>query len=189
MNSPVKAQWDQTVQSQGLDGTSRDDHAQPPAKAGLLQQVTQVGTQLGLEYLHRRGSTLVIGLQPDSVPVITTFWAQPALSPPHCPLIYPTFSKFHNKDVVGYSVKHLAQVKVRNIHCSPPSETHWNSVIPAWLSVGVTQYLQCSESEVSSRSKPLCLKRIVFLGVQEKMKHRCCWGVKENLTKAVLSLN
>ena len=26
----------------------------PPAKAGTLQQVTQVGIQMGLEYLHRR---------------------------------------------------------------------------------------------------------------------------------------
>ena len=41
------------------------------------------------------------------------------LNPPHCPLIYPTFSKFHNKDVVEDSDKYLAEVKVHNIHFSP----------------------------------------------------------------------
>jgi len=46
--------------------------------------------------------------------------SQPVLNPPHCPLIYLTLPKFNNKDFVRDSVKHLAEIKVHNIHCSPP---------------------------------------------------------------------
>jgi len=46
--------------------------------------------------------------------------SQSVLSPPHHLLIYPTFYKFHSKGVVGDNSKHLAEVKVHNIHCSPP---------------------------------------------------------------------
>ena len=42
------------AESQGLEGTSRKLGVQPPAKAGTLQQVTQVDVQMGLEYLRRR---------------------------------------------------------------------------------------------------------------------------------------
>ena len=45
--------------------------------------------------------------------------SQQLLNPAQHPLIYPSFSKFLNKDVVGQSVKHLAEVKIDNIHCSP----------------------------------------------------------------------
>ena len=38
----------------GLEGTSRDHRVQLPAKAGFLQEVTQVGVQMGSEYLQRR---------------------------------------------------------------------------------------------------------------------------------------
>ena len=37
-----------------LEGTTRDHQVQPPAKASTLQQVTQVGIQIGLEYLQGR---------------------------------------------------------------------------------------------------------------------------------------
>lgn len=47
MDSTV-AEW------QGLKGTSRDHQVQPPANAGTLQQVTQIGIQMGLKHLHRR---------------------------------------------------------------------------------------------------------------------------------------
>lgn len=43
---------------------------------------------------------------------------QPILSPPHCPLIYITLPELANEDVVGDSVKCLAEVKVDNIYCS-----------------------------------------------------------------------
>jgi len=49
-----------------------------------------------------------------------SFASQLVLSPSHCQLIYSRHSKFHDKDVVGDNVKHLAEVKVHNIHCSPP---------------------------------------------------------------------
>jgi len=42
----------------GLEETSGDDQVQTPAKAGTLQQITQVGIQSGLEYLQRRLSSL-----------------------------------------------------------------------------------------------------------------------------------
>ena len=38
----------------GLEGTFRDHQVQPPCKAGSLQQVAQVGVQMGLEFLQRR---------------------------------------------------------------------------------------------------------------------------------------
>ena len=38
-------------QNDGLEETSRDHRVQPAAKAGTLQLVTQVGIQMGLEYL------------------------------------------------------------------------------------------------------------------------------------------
>ena len=62
-----------------------------------------------------------MGLQPDSAPLMTTlsFASQQVVDLPHHSLIYPTFSKFHNKDFVGDGVKSLAEVKVHNIHCSP----------------------------------------------------------------------
>ena len=44
---------------------------------------------------------------------------QQVLNPAQCPLIYPTFSKFLNKDVVGQSTKHFAEVKIDSIHLSP----------------------------------------------------------------------
>lgn len=59
------------------------------------------------------GTLLVTGLQPDSK------LSQPVPNPPHHPVLYPILSKFHNKDVVGDSVKHIAEVKVYNILCSP----------------------------------------------------------------------
>jgi len=67
------------------------------------------------------GRQLVTGLQPDCTvddnPLISAI--QPGLNTPHHPLIYPTLPKFSNKDVVVVSVKHLAEVKVHNIYCSP----------------------------------------------------------------------
>lgn len=39
-------------ESQGLEGISTDHWG--PAKAGTLQQVAQVGVQVGLKYLRRR---------------------------------------------------------------------------------------------------------------------------------------
>ena len=44
---------------------------------------------------------------------------QLVLNLPHCPLVYPTLSKFTYKDVMGDSAKRLAEVKIDNIHCSP----------------------------------------------------------------------
>ena len=45
---------------------------------------------------------------------------QPVLSPPHHPLIYHTPSQLCYQDVMENSIKSLAEVKVGNIHCSPP---------------------------------------------------------------------
>ncbi|KAJ7397362.1 hypothetical protein BTVI_136460 [Pitangus sulphuratus] len=41
------------------------------------------------------------------------------LNPPHCPLIQPTFPEFSCEDIMGNSVKSLAEIQVDNIHCSP----------------------------------------------------------------------
>jgi len=51
---------------QEMEGTSGDHWVQPPAKAGFLQQVAQVGIQMGLEYLQRRELHNLSG-QPDPV--------------------------------------------------------------------------------------------------------------------------
>jgi len=53
--------------SQGLAGTSRGYKVHPPAKAGSLQQVAQVGDQKGLEYLRRR---ILHNLSGHPVPVL-----------------------------------------------------------------------------------------------------------------------
>ncbi|XP_048790623.1 uncharacterized protein LOC125688470 [Lagopus muta] len=45
--------------------------------------------------------------------------SQPVLNPPHCPLIYPTLPQLCYKDVMGDSIKCLAEIKVDYIHCSP----------------------------------------------------------------------
>jgi len=42
------------TETQGLEGTSGDHLAQPLAKAGTLQQVTQESIQVSSEYLQRR---------------------------------------------------------------------------------------------------------------------------------------
>lgn len=42
------------TETQGFGGTSGDDLAQPHAKAGSLEQVTQESVQVGSEYLQRR---------------------------------------------------------------------------------------------------------------------------------------
>lgn len=42
------------TESQGLEETSGDHQAQPPAKADTPQSAAQPGTQMGLEHLHRR---------------------------------------------------------------------------------------------------------------------------------------
>jgi len=80
------------------------------------------------------GTPLVTGLQPgcaaDDNPLSST--SQPVVSPPHCPLIYPTLSKFHNKDVVGADVKCRAEVKVPNIHCYPPIYPACNDIIEGY---------------------------------------------------------
>ena len=58
--------------------------------------------------------------------------SQPVLNLPHHPLIYPTSSKFHNMEVVGDGVKSLTEVKVHNIHCSPPSGPASGDVIEGY---------------------------------------------------------
>lgn len=42
------------TESQGLEETSGDHQAQPPAKADTPQSAAQPGIQMGLEHLHRR---------------------------------------------------------------------------------------------------------------------------------------
>ncbi|XP_052520385.1 uncharacterized protein LOC128071565 isoform X3 [Tympanuchus pallidicinctus] len=44
--------------------------------------------------------------------------SQPVFNPPHCPLIYPTLPQLCYKDVVGDSIKSLAEIKVDYTHCS-----------------------------------------------------------------------
>jgi len=53
----------------------------------------------------------------DHNPLSSTSWL--VLSLPHCSLINPTLPKLTYEDVMGDSVKSLAKVKVRYIHCSP----------------------------------------------------------------------
>ena len=55
------------TQWQGLEETSRDHRVQPPAEVSSLQQVTKVGVQTGLGYLHRRRLHKISG---QSVPVL-----------------------------------------------------------------------------------------------------------------------
>ncbi|XP_040512250.1 28S ribosomal protein S36, mitochondrial isoform X1 [Gallus gallus] len=63
------------------------------------------------------GTQLVTGLQPDSALLIQpSKFCQSAINPPHCPLMYPTFSKFRNKDVLRDNVKCLAEAKYRNLY-------------------------------------------------------------------------
>ncbi|XP_061846117.1 PIN2/TERF1-interacting telomerase inhibitor 1 isoform X4 [Colius striatus] len=45
---------------------------------------------------------------------------QPALDPPHHPFIQATLPELSDEDVMGDSVKSLAEVKVDDICCSPP---------------------------------------------------------------------
>lgn len=77
------------------------------------------------------GTLLVIGFQPDSTanenPLNSA--RQPAVNSLHCPLIYPTLSRFHDKDV---GVKHVAEVKVHSIHCSPSMYPHSDNIIESY---------------------------------------------------------
>ena len=64
--------------------------------------------------------------------------SQPVFSSPHHPLICSTLSQPHYKDVVGDSVKYLAEIKVDNIHCSPlfhpvnDDIIGWSSITCPW---------------------------------------------------------
>jgi len=46
--------------------------------------------------------------------------SQPVHNSLHRPLIYPALYWLRYQDVTGDSIKSLAEVKVDNIHCSPP---------------------------------------------------------------------
>lgn len=54
-----------------------------------------------------------------SIRLCTTDYSPLSCKPPHHSLIYLAFSEFHNKDAVGDSIKHLAEVKLCCIHCAP----------------------------------------------------------------------
>ena len=66
---------------------------------------------------------LATGLQPDSA-LLMSYANQSVGNLPHHPLICPTLSKFDNKDAVGDDVRHLAEVKVQNVHnpCLPSDD-------------------------------------------------------------------
>ncbi|XP_048788485.1 uncharacterized protein LOC125687398 [Lagopus muta] len=58
--------------------------------------------------------------------------SQPVLNPPHCPLIYPTLPQLCYKDVMGNSIKCLAEIKVDYIHCSPPIHPARDNIIEGY---------------------------------------------------------
>ncbi|XP_048785820.1 uncharacterized protein LOC125686147 isoform X5 [Lagopus muta] len=58
--------------------------------------------------------------------------SQPVLNPPHCPLIYPTLPQLCYKDVMGDSIKCLAEIKVDYIHCSPPIHPARDNIIEGY---------------------------------------------------------
>ncbi|XP_052520447.1 uncharacterized protein LOC128071593 [Tympanuchus pallidicinctus] len=58
--------------------------------------------------------------------------SQPVLNPPHCPLIHPTLPQLCYKDVVGDSIKSLAEIKVDYIHCSPPIHPARDNIIEGY---------------------------------------------------------
>lgn len=48
---------------------------------------------------------------------------QPVLSPSHCPLVQPELPESADENIMGDSVKSLAEVQVDNIHRSPLIQT------------------------------------------------------------------
>ncbi|XP_048785824.1 uncharacterized protein LOC125686152 isoform X3 [Lagopus muta] len=78
--------------------------------------------------------------------------SQPVLNPPHCPLIYPTLPQLCYKDVVGDSIKCLAEIKVDYIHCSAPIHPARDNIIEAYQemasSTAVPSPFQGQSSEV-----------------------------------------
>jgi len=83
---PASGPWIHRItESQGLEGTSRDHPVQSPAKASTLQLVTQVGVQLGLEYLPRRrlhnlsGQPVPVLHHPYCIKVLLRVCKEPAM--------------------------------------------------------------------------------------------------------------
>ena len=65
----------ESTESQGLEGTSRDHRVQTPAKAGSLKLVAQESIQVGFEYLQRRphslsGQLVPVLCHPDSEEIL-----------------------------------------------------------------------------------------------------------------------
>ena len=56
----------------------------------------------------------------------------------HCSFSYPTIPSLTYENVMGDSVKSLAELKVSNIHCSPliyPTSDDHHGGLPDWSSV------------------------------------------------------
>lgn len=84
---------------QGLEGTARNHQVQLSSKAGSLQQVTQIGVQMGPEYIQRKRLPSLSG-QPDFIllqavllPLYSYFFSLLGINvTPYSRVFAPTFS-------------------------------------------------------------------------------------------------